>query len=240
MLDWKNIVAGVLVAAVVGTVAAVIDQGKSVAALQVKIERGEVGSSSKVGISPTPEDVAIQLVANQSFTSLLGASIPVGVIVMWAGNPNDIPKDWALCDGTSGTPDLRGRFILASGTAVPEQEKTGGGQFVLQEANIPSHNHTINHTHGHKLSVSPESHNHAYSRTRTDIVGNNYEGASLEAGNARGLWTGDSVTTGSTDLKIAGGITEYQGKSGEAGRHPPVPIDVIPKYYQLAFIMKRR
>jgi hypothetical protein len=35
-----------------------------------------------------------------------------GMIVMWSGDVTKIPTGWALCDGTNGTPDLRGRFVL--------------------------------------------------------------------------------------------------------------------------------
>ena len=35
--------------------------------------------------------------------------LPKGVIVAW--NSEVAPAGWALCDGTNGTPDLRGRFI---------------------------------------------------------------------------------------------------------------------------------
>lgn len=35
--------------------------------------------------------------------------LPTGVIVAWTGSTP--PSGWALCDGTNGTPDLRGRFI---------------------------------------------------------------------------------------------------------------------------------
>jgi uncharacterized protein (DUF2345 family) len=40
--------------------------------------------------------------------------VPTGIIVMWSGSDGGIPTGWALCNGGSGTPDLRGRFILAS------------------------------------------------------------------------------------------------------------------------------
>ncbi len=39
--------------------------------------------------------------------------IPRGTIV--AFNSATAPAGWAICDGTNGTPDLRGRFILGTG-----------------------------------------------------------------------------------------------------------------------------
>jgi microcystin-dependent protein len=41
--------------------------------------------------------------------------LPAGVIVMFSGTA--IPTGWALCDGTSSTPDLRDRFILGGALA---------------------------------------------------------------------------------------------------------------------------
>lgn len=48
------------------------------------------------------------------FTDLKPANIgvPVGTVLMWSGNVAVIPTGFALCDGTNGTPDLRGRFIV--------------------------------------------------------------------------------------------------------------------------------
>jgi len=37
---------------------------------------------------------------------------PIGGICMWSGDPSALPTGWSLCDGTSGTPDLRGRFVV--------------------------------------------------------------------------------------------------------------------------------
>jgi microcystin-dependent protein len=39
-------------------------------------------------------------------------AVPTGAIVMWSGDPTKLPKGWILCDGQSGTPDLRSRFIV--------------------------------------------------------------------------------------------------------------------------------
>lgn len=38
--------------------------------------------------------------------------VPTGAIMMWSGAIANIPAGWALCDGTNGRPDLRGRFIV--------------------------------------------------------------------------------------------------------------------------------
>jgi microcystin-dependent protein len=38
---------------------------------------------------------------------------------MWSGAVNAIPAGWALCDGGSGRPDLRDRFIVGAAAATP-------------------------------------------------------------------------------------------------------------------------
>lgn len=124
--------------------------------------------------------------------------IPTGAIVMWSGAINDIPKGWVLCDGTRGTPNLSDRFILGTATTDPNALRTGGGDVVLTNENLPRHLHSIEHGHEHTLAVSPITHDHRYGRTRTDVVGTIYERNSLGRGDDRGLWTGDSVPTNET------------------------------------------
>ena len=167
-----------------------------------------------------------------------GNSIPQGTIVMWSGAINDIPKGWLLCDGTKGTPNLSNRFVMGTAATESNAPRTGGGEVVLENENLPLHLHSINHGHGHTLSVSPPEHAHSSSRTRTDIVGTSYERGKLAKGDERGLWTGDSIPTGKTELKIKGGIRKFEGESSDSGRKTPVPIKIIPSYYKLAFIMK--
>ncbi len=53
-------------------------------------------------------------------------SVPVGCIVIWSGAVAKIPKGWQLCNGTNGTPDLRGRFVMGSGTTSPAVGFTEG------------------------------------------------------------------------------------------------------------------
>lgn len=51
--------------------------------------------------------------------------VPPGVIWLWSGSIASIPAGWALCNGASGTPDLRGRFIVGAGDAYAVGD-TGG------------------------------------------------------------------------------------------------------------------
>lgn len=41
--------------------------------------------------------------------------VPAGAIIMWSGSATEVPQGYALCDGTQGTPDLRGSFIIGAG-----------------------------------------------------------------------------------------------------------------------------
>ena len=75
--------------------------------------------------------------------------IPTGIIVMWSGAINNIPKGWLLCDGKNKTPDLRSRFIIGSGSDYGmgnknDIGKTGGNTMVtLQISNLPAHHHSV-------------------------------------------------------------------------------------------------
>lgn len=93
----------------------------------------------------------LQDVATKNYVDvkLATSEVPIGAIIMWSNyNSNPIPSSYALCDGTAGTPDLRGRFILSSGTAPPLTSRiigqTGGIETVtLNISQIPSHNHNV-------------------------------------------------------------------------------------------------
>ncbi|WP_413854570.1 hypothetical protein [Candidatus Ruminimicrobium bovinum] len=72
--------------------------------------------------------------------------VPKGAIIIWSGSADKIPTGWALCDGTNGTPDLRGKFVLGSFSETGNKYSVGqtGGEeeHTLTIDEMPSHNHT--------------------------------------------------------------------------------------------------
>ena len=87
--------------------------------------------------------------------SVIPQSIIPGMIIIWF--PTDstfnslalvgssgVPKGWAICDGTQGTPDLRGRFVLMAQDSAYSIMSTGGAAtHTLTEAEMPSHKHSL-------------------------------------------------------------------------------------------------
>ncbi|SCW29981.1 phage tail protein [Ancylobacter rudongensis] len=63
-------------------------------------------------------------------------TLPKGAVIMWSGDPKDVPAGWALCDGSNGTLDMRARFPVGA----------DGGSFGLgKPGGSASHNHAIVH-----------------------------------------------------------------------------------------------
>lgn len=68
---------------------------------------------------------------------------PHGLIALWSGSVATIPLGWVLCDGTNGTPDLRGKFIVGAGGSLAPGA-TGG---------TAAHSHTWSGTFGGGLNL---------------------------------------------------------------------------------------
>ena len=53
-----------------------------------------------------------------------------GMILLWSGAANAIPSGWYLCNGSNGTPDLRGRFVVGYNNTDSDYDvgDTGGAK----------------------------------------------------------------------------------------------------------------
>jgi microcystin-dependent protein len=158
----------------------------------------QTGYSYKFVIQ-TSANVTIQTLDNvypilQSATTS-GATIPSGLIAIWSGSTGSIPSGWLICDGTSGTPDLRSSFIIGAGSTYSVGQ-TGGSA----DAIVVSHTHTVTDP-GHKHNVAST-------------------GASSTLINASaGLTTGSNSVT--TDTATTGITLQTAGTSGTGANLPP-------------------
>jgi hypothetical protein len=136
--------------------------------------------------------------------------MPIGGIIMWSGSILAIPAGYALCDGTSGTPDLRGRFIVGAGGSYSIGNTGGSETVTLTTSQIPAH------THG----VSDPGHTHTLGRP---IASSDSGTGALDEGSGSAFTpVSSSSTTGISILSEGGG--------GSHENRPP--------YYALAYIMR--
>ena len=123
-----------------------------------------------------------------------------GMIMMYNGST--APSGWAICNGQNGTPDLRDRFIVGTGSSYNLGNTGGANSVTLTATQMPnhahafsgsaSHSHTINnHTHSFSGSNS-HRHGYAFGTAQGTPIGNNYN------------------SSGITNVTDRGGITEQQ------------------------------
>ena len=116
--------------------------------------------------------------------------VPIGGIILWSGAIATIPLNWQLCDGTSGTPNLRDRFVVGAGTtyavdavggAVSQDLTHNHGPGTL-ETDTDAHDHDVDagvtandsHTHGPgTLETDDDTHDHIISGS-TGVPGADY------------------------------------------------------------------
>ncbi len=79
-------------------------------------------------------------------------SLPVGLIGLWRGSIGSIPDNWALCDGTGGTPDMFGLYPRATTDAAVVGDT--GGSLVGHDHTSPGHTHTTS-GHAHTETIGP-------------------------------------------------------------------------------------
>ena len=166
-----------------------------------------------------------------------GGMVPVGGIIVWSGAANLIGSSssggtgsgWALCDGGSGRPDLRNRFVVGAGSTY-SVDATGG----QAEAVVVTHTHLTDSDGVHGHGINDPGHAHAYLRTTNFISGGG------DASNRRapvnetstlttGVYTGISLNNSGghehTALAPSGAIAASNNKN-------------LPPYWALCYIIR--
>ena len=151
-----------------------------------------------------------------TWTSAAPTAFLTGMIILWSGSIASIPAGFALCDGASGTPDLRDRFIVGAGSTYAV-DATGGSA----DATLPTHTHTATST----STVTDPGHNHTFVIRNTIDNGNS---AYTAVGGQVGTGT---VSTAVTSITVA--TTTTNANAGTSGTNAN-----LPPYYALAYIMK--
>eukprot|EP01084_Bolivina_argentea_P208213 355081_1 len=71
--------------------------------------------------------------------------IVIGSIIMWSGSIDNIPENWALCNGSASTPDLTDKFVIGAGNLFNVNDVGGQFNIILNQNQLPSHNHIHSH-----------------------------------------------------------------------------------------------
>lgn len=144
-------------------------QGSGIAPLTSPAFTGTPTAPTAAGGTNTTQ-LATTAFTTTAISTALSAALPAGVIMLWSGSIVSIPVGWALCNGTSGTPDLRDRFVVGAGTTYAVNATGGANTVTLDTTQIPSHTHTgsstttsanVDHTHSGTTNNTDINHQHA-------------------------------------------------------------------------------
>lgn len=242
--------------------------------IYVKVIEDESGQEKYVGMgTPNPKE-KLEVTGNIKAEAFKGKVdwnniinmpdelIPSGVILMWSGDlklfdetgkgkEDKRMKQWALCNGNNGTPDLRGRFVVGYDpgkakkpvSAENKQENYGtlgntGGSNThrLTKAELPRHHHAARSMKNNGASIqigSSGAHRHSYEKNkRTKRRGDGIRMMRTAHTDVRSVNSGSSSHThGNRDFSgnVGNGAADGLGDQHHENRPP---------YLVLAYIMK--
>ena len=213
-----------------------------------------VATQLQAGGLTIPGDLTIKgkltVVSDISTTANLNVTgnfnmIPKGTIL--AFNSDTAPAGWALCDGTNGTPDLRGRFIRMHSSSLGGFNDWGGkiisGNITAYDKSIGGNSRDdpntwmLNHKFGDRAGTDHQqlhvnempTHSHSLTANTPGVVWGG--GGWTYPGNAKCLKSWDNEGSPATDRNGCAqpGISPA-GASWGHNNQPP--------YYVLSYIMK--
>ena len=234
-------------------VSSTIAQFNQVSSQNAQITGGNVSNVTGVGVTfntavlnnsvATTRNVTDKSTAIAT-TAFVHTVLPIGVIVMWGGQISAIPSGWQLCDGSNGTPNLRGQFIVGAGSAYSPGDTGGAASVTLDATQMPIHTHGLSGTintstsGGHTHTINDTGHTHQGGTLRSDLSGSQGPASgSVAWGVAL-----NSATTGVTinpvadhvhTVSLTGSTLSAGGSSGTTQGH-----ENRPPYYALCYIQK--
>lgn len=192
---------------------------------QLKGDTGATGPQGPAGADGATGPQGIQGPAGSNGSD---AAFPSGLISMWSGSNGSIPSGWALCNGSNGTPDLRDRFVVGSGSNYATGN-TGGANSVTPSGSVSTEISGSVSVNNHTLSESQmPSHRHTRTLWRGGGGGG---GAYVDFSNSQTRYTGYAGGSQSHNHGTSHNLSSSSGFSGSSQ-------DNRPSYYAIAFIMK--
>lgn len=222
--------------------------------------------SNKDALAKVGEDVDGKMTfGGESIISMFNG-VPRGVITAWYGMSTAVPAGWTICDGTNGTPDLRGRTIIGiNGTdAIADAfvgTPIGTNTLSIQTNNMPNHSHALSSSNtatftssgtGGNIETTNNLRNHSHD-VRIKMFGCDL--SKIQGSTGRVLV--DDTTTPSTSFfsfntgqesnphshgfsptgsSTINGTVALSGNTSAAGMG--LPVDITPAARRLHYIMK--
>jgi hypothetical protein len=163
-----------------------------------------------------------------NLTSTLSV-LPIGTILLWY-SANPVPTGWQLCDGTNGTPDLRGRMVLGAGPSNGLGSTGGAWQSTVATDAQGAHSHGGG-TGGYALGI-----NDIPSHTHFEVAG---AGAGGGATGPQRTLDANTTSQGNMQTSAVGGGAAHAHAIGADGNHVHnVTVNTMPVYTAVYYIMR--
>ena len=146
------------------------------------------------------------------------STLPQGCIIMYYGTT--APNGWAICNGSNGTPDLRNKFIVSTGSSYSLEAQGGENSVSLTTAQMPSHDHDAD------ASVSDPGHNH---QLKGGIDDSDSMPARCAPSDQNSNLRTDAMNDATTGISVSVDV-DSEGSGSSHENRPP--------YFALTFIMK--
>jgi hypothetical protein len=174
--------------------------------------------------SGSDADLLYYASGNKHGNSFAGLGVATGLIIWWYGSVASIPAGWHLCDGTSGTMDLRGKMVPGAGNTYNVGTAGGSTTFtatgtITVDAHVLTINEMAAHTHPF-IDVIPVT-----SAMRLWDHASNYP-------------VDVDITTNTGTTASAGSNSGHTHSGAEGTALNGNAIASMPNYYALCFIQK--